>query len=516
MFPKLGECVDDMCVIRSMWTDVPAHEPASRFMHTGSLQLPKPSLGSWVVYGLGTENQNMPGFISLGGKPEYRQAAFLPSLYQGVNVNYSPKHAADQVLLNIRNPFTPADDQRRAARPGPQAQRAAQREAPQGRAARGAHRVVRDGVPHADRGDRRVRHLQGAAGRPRAATAPARSAPSCSSPGGSSSAACGSCRCSPAGGTTTSNLEPNLRKKAGEIDQPAAALLKDLKQRGLLDDTLVIWGGEFGRTVTRDRNGSGQPGRDHNGRGFCTWLAGGGVKGGTRLRRDRRVRRPRRGEPRPRPRPARDDPRAARLRPHEAHLPLQRPRLPPDGQLRQRREGHHRVSVDSPRVSSSSSHRCLVESACDAASTRIASSPASSPRCADLSRRRRTAAVAAAAAADEGAVDVLRVEGPPDPRGQLLQVPQRRGEEGQGRPDARHAATAGTRAARTAPAIVPGDPAKSLLLKAVRYDDPDLQMPPERRQADRRADRGARAVGEDGRARPARRDRRRRRASSPG
>src|SRR6201994_4362709 len=77
-----------------------------------------------------------------------------------------------------------------------------------------------------------------------------------------------------------SNLEQSLKKKASEIDQPAAALLKDLKQRGLLENTLVIWGGEFGRTVTRDNGGSATPGRDHNGRGFSTWMAGGGVKGG--------------------------------------------------------------------------------------------------------------------------------------------------------------------------------------------------------------------------------------------
>jgi len=112
IFPHLGDCVDHMTVIRSMWTDVPAHEPASKFMHTGSLQIPKPSLGSWVVYGLGTENQNMPGFISLGGKAEYRQAAFLPSLYQGVNVNYSANMPLNQVLLNIHNPFTSPERQR--------------------------------------------------------------------------------------------------------------------------------------------------------------------------------------------------------------------------------------------------------------------------------------------------------------------------------------------------------------------------------------------------------------------
>jgi uncharacterized protein (DUF1501 family) len=75
-------------------------------------------------------------------------------------------------------------------------------------------------------------------------------------------------------------LDTSLRNTAGAVDGPAAALLKDLKQKGMLDDTLVIWGGEFGRTVVRDRNGGGTPGRDHNGRGFCAWLAGGGVKGG--------------------------------------------------------------------------------------------------------------------------------------------------------------------------------------------------------------------------------------------
>src|SRR5690349_19072734 len=113
LFSKLGTCADELCVIRSMWTDVPAHEPASRFMHTGSLQIPKPSLGSWVCYGLGTENQNMPAFISMGGKAEYRQASFLPSLYQGSNVNYSPRAPLTEVLLNIHNAFTPADNQRR-------------------------------------------------------------------------------------------------------------------------------------------------------------------------------------------------------------------------------------------------------------------------------------------------------------------------------------------------------------------------------------------------------------------
>src|SRR3954471_13962207 len=113
VFPKLGEHIDDMAVIRSMWTDIPAHDVAQRFMNTGSLQLPKPSLGSWTVYGLGTENQNMPGFITIGGNTEWRQASFLPGIYQGCNVNYNSKMSLDEVLLNIKSQFSPLDRQRR-------------------------------------------------------------------------------------------------------------------------------------------------------------------------------------------------------------------------------------------------------------------------------------------------------------------------------------------------------------------------------------------------------------------
>ena len=108
VFPRLAGHVDDMCIIRSMFTDIPAHDVAQRFMNTGSLQLPRPSMGSWTLYGLGSENQNMPGFITIGGKAEWRQASFLPGVYQGVNVNYRRGMPLDQVLLNIRSQFTGA------------------------------------------------------------------------------------------------------------------------------------------------------------------------------------------------------------------------------------------------------------------------------------------------------------------------------------------------------------------------------------------------------------------------
>jgi hypothetical protein len=286
VFPKLGEVIDEMAVIRSLWTDIPAHEVAQRFMHTGSLQLPKPSLGSWVVYGLGSENQNMPGFITIGSKPEWRQASFLPGMFQGCNVNFSRNMKLDEVLQNISNQFTPQEKQRRQldlvhklnSLHKEKLQKDAQLEArieafeiafkmqteatdafdisKEPQAVRDAYGVSAQG----GMGDtaskllvarrlveRGVRFVQVNAG----------------------------------GWDHHQNLDTALANKAGEVDGPAAALIKDLKQRGMLDSTLIVWGGEFGRTVVRDRNGGGAPGRDHNGRAMVAWLAGGGIKGGT-------------------------------------------------------------------------------------------------------------------------------------------------------------------------------------------------------------------------------------------
>ena len=279
LFPGLAQCVDDLCVIRSMWTDVPAHEPASRFMHTGSLQIPKPSLGSWVVYGLGSENQNIPGFISLGGNTTYRQASFLPSLFQGVNVNYSPRLPLNQVLLNISNAFTPAQDQRRQldlarrlnALHSEKLHKEEQLEA-RIESFEMAFRMQTEATDAFDvsKEPQNVRNLYGTSDMGAKMLVARRLV----------ERGVRFVQVFAGGWDHHQNLEQNLRRSAGLIDQPAAALLKDLKLRGLLDETLVIWGGEFGRTVTRDRSGAGQPGRDHNGRGFCTWMAGGGVKGG--------------------------------------------------------------------------------------------------------------------------------------------------------------------------------------------------------------------------------------------
>src|SRR5436190_6397308 len=118
VFPKLGELVDDLAVLRSMYTDIPAHEVATVFMNTGSTRLARPSLGSWVLYGLGTENQNMPGYISLrpGGTPPGGsanwQSSFLPGVYQGVSIN-TKLPGVHRIIKNIRNQYISLPEQRR-------------------------------------------------------------------------------------------------------------------------------------------------------------------------------------------------------------------------------------------------------------------------------------------------------------------------------------------------------------------------------------------------------------------
>lgn len=285
VFPRLAEQVDRLAVIRSMYTDIPAHDVATLMMNTGSLRMIKPSVGSWVLYGLGSANENMPGYIALrpGGLPpggvQNWGSAFLPGNFQATSIN-TKADTAEGMLQNIRNPYLSRTEQRRqldlvqklnqqgsaGAGKDPQleariaafemayrmqmeatdafdlakesaATRQAYGDSTQGRQLLIARRLV----------ERGVRFVQVWAG----------------------------------GWDHHEDIETKLPESAREIDQPAAALLADLAQRGLLDSTLVVWGGEFGRTATRDRNGGDDPGRDHNSRAFSTWLAGGGVKGGT-------------------------------------------------------------------------------------------------------------------------------------------------------------------------------------------------------------------------------------------
>ncbi len=291
LFPHLSQCVDDMAVIRSMHAQSPNHEMSLMLMNTGDERLVRPSFGSWLTWGMGSENRNLPGFVALcpgglpvGGAGNWR-SAFLPGAYQGTLVDTS-KNDPQELIANVRNHrLTPAEQNAQfhllqtlnarhlAERPQEAALEARIRsfelafhmqtaateafdvsrepehilrlygEGPQNRQLLLARRLV----------ERGVRFVQ----------------------------------------TWHGNLQPwdshaNIkhahRQVAQECDQGLAALLIDLKQRGMLDDTLVLCSGEFGRTpsVEMNQDGAGAAqGRDHNHWGFSLWLAGGGIKGGT-------------------------------------------------------------------------------------------------------------------------------------------------------------------------------------------------------------------------------------------
>jgi hypothetical protein len=286
LFPHVGEIIDDICIVRSTYTDLPNHEPALMMMNVGHNQQSRPSLGSWLTYGLGTENQNLPGFVVLcPGKPlmgpPLWNSSFLPSVYQGTHI---PNHQRDPLKLipNMRNDRFSRNEQRQLLDCLEEINRAhldrqneaadelettiqtmemayrMQAEAPEafdisqeseatrerygdgdfGRGCLMALRLVERGVRvvqvYFDEGNPWDHH-QDIIG------------------------------------------HQFLAKRA---DQPIASLIKDLKDRGLLDETLVVIGTEFGRTPVMQAGGAISNGRDHNPHGFTTLLAGGGVKPG--------------------------------------------------------------------------------------------------------------------------------------------------------------------------------------------------------------------------------------------
>jgi hypothetical protein len=289
LFARTAEHADDIAVIRSMVAQVPNHEPSLMLMNCGDSVLPRPSVGAWVLYGLGTENQNLPGFVAMcpSGYPvkdaENWASGFLPGAYQGTFVD--PQFAdVDKLIENIRSPHASSGMQRKQLDLLRRLALEHRRERPDARLdariqsfetafrmqveAADAFDVAREPRPVREMyGDtvhgrqtliarrlleRGVRYVQlwHGAGQP---------------------------------WDDHANIVVNHRKLAGEVDGPIAALLTDLKRLGMLDDTLVVWGGEFGRTPTVELDGSGKSalGRDHNHYGFTVWMAGGGVKGGT-------------------------------------------------------------------------------------------------------------------------------------------------------------------------------------------------------------------------------------------
>ena len=285
VFSKIGAHVDDLAIIRSMHTDIPSHDVATIFMNTGSLRQARPSLGAWALYGLGTENQNMPGFISLrpgnvppGGASNW-QASFLPGIYQGTSINTKSPNV-DQMIENIRNPFLGVKEQRSQldlvaklnAMHSQNLQKEAQLEA-RIEAFEMAYKMQMEASDAFDisKEPENIRALYGNSAQGRQLLIARRLI----------ERGVRFVQVWAGGWDHHQDIEERLPKSASEIDGPCAAFLTDLKQRGLLDSTLVVWGGEFGRKPVRDRNGNDNPGRDHNNRAFSTWLAGGGVKGGT-------------------------------------------------------------------------------------------------------------------------------------------------------------------------------------------------------------------------------------------
>ncbi len=289
IFPRTAEHIDEIAVIRSMHAQVPNHEPSLMLMNCGDSVQPRPSMGAWVLYGLGTENQNLPGFVAMcpGGLPikdnENWQSAFLPGAYQGTYIDSQHKELR-RLIENIEHPHIATQSQRRQLNLLAQwnaqhrAGRLDERLDARIQSFELAFRMQHDAAEAFDLA-REPEHIQrmygtGVHGRQtliarRLLERGVRYVQLWHGAG------------QPWDNHT--NIEGAHRKQAEEIDQPIAALMTDLKQRGMLDDTLIMWGGEFGRTPTVELSGNGQPqsGRDHNHYGFTVWLAGGGIKGGT-------------------------------------------------------------------------------------------------------------------------------------------------------------------------------------------------------------------------------------------
>jgi hypothetical protein len=285
LFPELAKHADELCLLNGMHTNVPAHPQAFLQLHTGTSQFVRPSFGAWTLYGLGTENRNLPGFVSLnpptvnGGAQNYG-SAFLPAIYQGTRIGNEGRPVANARVSNIANPRL-GEEAQRAQLDFVQAlnrERLEQHKVdPQVEGVIESYelalRMQRDVPKVMDLSSESKETLKlygvGEAGTDdfarqcllarRFVEAGVRFVEVCHGDW-----------------DQHRNLKAELTRHATAVDRPIAGLLADLKRRGLLKDTLVVWSGEFGRTPYAQ----GTDGRDHNNKGFTTWLAGGGVKGG--------------------------------------------------------------------------------------------------------------------------------------------------------------------------------------------------------------------------------------------
>ena len=290
VLPHTARMADDICLINSLWTDHPNHDNALYKIHSGRLFMGYPTLGAWTVYGLGTENENLPAYVVLSdplGLPKNGTrnwtSGFLPPVYQGTRLR-----PTGSPILNLKPQYEQPSPVTESARS----------------LLNRLDEIHRSERPHNQELDARIESYSLAARMQLSATealdlsretAPTQAMYGIGeTPTDSFARRCLLARRLVERGVrfvqvfleeqpwdSHVDLASNHRAACERTDKPVAALLRDLKQRGLLDSTLVVWGGEFGRTPTSQKSGNVYTGRDHNMQAFTSWMAGGGVKGGT-------------------------------------------------------------------------------------------------------------------------------------------------------------------------------------------------------------------------------------------
>lgn len=288
LFPELAKQADQLCLLRGMNTDQPIHPRALTQMHTGNAQFIRPSLGAWTLYGLGSENDSLPGFVSVNppaGTAQNYGSAFLPAIYQGTKIGRSIARRGSRgrgasVVPDVRNPKLDSSQQRQQL---DFIQELNRQKLDRQQDHAGVEGVIesyelafrmQDALPDVmdiSAESEATKSLYGIGNGP--ADAFGRQ---CLTARRLVEAGVRFVEVTHGNWDHHLNLETALPRNCSQIDQPIAGLIADLNARGMLDDTLVIWSGEFGRTpAAQNRNG-----RDHNNRGYTSWMAGGGVKGG--------------------------------------------------------------------------------------------------------------------------------------------------------------------------------------------------------------------------------------------
>lgn len=285
LFPNLAQHADDLCLLNGMYSSVPAHPQSFLQLHTGSFQFVRPSMGSWVLYGLGTENQNLPGFISLcppdnvGGAQNYG-SAFLPAFYQGTKIGAFNQNIRTASLRNLDNQTMSSKLQRKQLDFVQSLNRDLLNRKKQSTQIEG----VIESYELAFRMQSAVPELMDISNESKSTLAnygignnrTENFGRQCLMARRFAEAGVRFIELSHGNWDQHRNLDSGLTRNCRATDKPIAALLRDLKNRGLLEETLVVWGGEFGRTPHIKQD----DGRDHNSTGFSFWMAGGGVKGG--------------------------------------------------------------------------------------------------------------------------------------------------------------------------------------------------------------------------------------------